>query len=281
MPVPGFQNRLPPRRWARSARVGQWRRALLQLEQRHQRLGRGRRFRPSSRPHGSSATTGTLLSGRAWTSCTCETRDPFTPASASHRGWGAKREHQSRVQGDAHDVDLRHLQLQPELHGRPGGRRRLRPLRGCQAAIPRFRERCSRSRASSSNRAESSQLANNKLFISNDIFDQSRQYKPQGSPVIQYRFYGYELSCNYQPNKKFFATFGYSWINGSSPGLREFRSRPMTPTRSRAARRSLASHDAAADLRAPARARPAARHIQRARLLHVRHAASGSRPTSW
>ena len=26
-----------------------------------------------------------------------------------------------------------------------------------------------------------------------------------------------KLSLNYQPNKQFFATLGYSWINGSSP----------------------------------------------------------------
>jgi catecholate siderophore receptor len=61
------------------------------------------------------------------------------------------------------------------------------------------------------------QLMDNKLFISNDIFAQTRQNKPQGSPVIEYLFYGYELSINYQPNKQFFATLGYSWINGSSP----------------------------------------------------------------
>jgi len=60
-------------------------------------------------------------------------------------------------------------------------------------------------------------LDDNKLFISNDIFEQSRQSKPQGSPVIEYIYYGYELSINFQPNKQFFATLGYSWINGSSP----------------------------------------------------------------
>jgi hypothetical protein len=61
------------------------------------------------------------------------------------------------------------------------------------------------------------QLLNDKLFISNDVFEQTRQSKPQGSPVIQYTFYGYEASLNFQPNKQFFATLGYSWINGSSP----------------------------------------------------------------
>jgi hypothetical protein len=61
------------------------------------------------------------------------------------------------------------------------------------------------------------QLLDNKLFISNDVFEQTRQNKPQGSPVIQYTFYGYEVSLNFQPNKQFFATLGYSWINGSSP----------------------------------------------------------------
>jgi len=60
-------------------------------------------------------------------------------------------------------------------------------------------------------------LDNAKLFISSDIFQQTRQSKPQGSPVIEYLFYGFETSLNYQPNKQFFATLGYSWINGSSP----------------------------------------------------------------
>ena len=62
-----------------------------------------------------------------------------------------------------------------------------------------------------------------KLFISSDIFDQSRQYKPQASPVIQFRYYGFEISANYQPNKNFFATFGYSWVNGSTPAPAPFQ----------------------------------------------------------
>jgi outer membrane receptor for monomeric catechols len=67
-----------------------------------------------------------------------------------------------------------------------------------------------------------------KLFISTDIFDQSRQYKPQASSVIQYRFYGFEISGNYQPNKNFFATFGYSWVNGSTPAPAPFQASDTT-----------------------------------------------------
>lgn len=59
---------------------------------------------------------------------------------------------------------------------------------------------------------------NNKLFFSTDVFYQTRQNKPQASPVIQYEYYGFEALANYQPNKNFYATFGYSWINGSLPG---------------------------------------------------------------
>jgi catecholate siderophore receptor len=58
-------------------------------------------------------------------------------------------------------------------------------------------------------------IANGKLFITTDVFDQTRQNKPQGGSVIQYQYYGFEFSANYQPNKNFYATVGYSWINGS------------------------------------------------------------------
>jgi outer membrane receptor for monomeric catechols len=67
-----------------------------------------------------------------------------------------------------------------------------------------------------------------KLFVSADIFDQSRQYKPQASPVIQYKFYGFEISGNYQPNKNFFATFGYSWVNGFTPAPAPFQASDTT-----------------------------------------------------
>jgi catecholate siderophore receptor len=55
------------------------------------------------------------------------------------------------------------------------------------------------------------------LFLSSDVFYQTRQNKPQASPVLQYEYYGFEFLANYQPNRNFFATLGYSWINGSLP----------------------------------------------------------------
>jgi outer membrane receptor for monomeric catechols len=61
------------------------------------------------------------------------------------------------------------------------------------------------------------QLLNEKLFVSSDIFYQTRQSKPQGSAVEQYQYYGFEFAANYQPDKHFFGTFGYSFINGSLP----------------------------------------------------------------
>jgi catecholate siderophore receptor len=61
------------------------------------------------------------------------------------------------------------------------------------------------------------QLLDQKMFVSSDFFYQTRQSKPQGSAVEQYEFYGFELSANYQPNKNFFSTLGYSFINGSLP----------------------------------------------------------------
>jgi outer membrane receptor protein involved in Fe transport len=66
-------------------------------------------------------------------------------------------------------------------------------------------------------------VMNDKLFVSTDVFDQSRQYKPQASPAIQYRYYGFELSMNYQPDKHFFATIGYSWVNGATPAPAPFQ----------------------------------------------------------
>ena len=56
-----------------------------------------------------------------------------------------------------------------------------------------------------------------KLFSTTDVFLQNRQTKPQIGAAQQYRYYGFETSENYQPNRNFFATFGFSWINGSLP----------------------------------------------------------------
>ena len=56
-----------------------------------------------------------------------------------------------------------------------------------------------------------------KLFVTTDVFTQSRQAKPQGSPVYTQQYYGFEMAMNFQPNKEFFATAGFSFINGSLP----------------------------------------------------------------
>jgi outer membrane receptor protein involved in Fe transport len=72
-------------------------------------------------------------------------------------------------------------------------------------------------------------VLNNTFFLSTDVFDQSRQYKPQASPVIQYRFYGFEVSANYQPNKNLFATLGYSWVNGATPAPAPFQAYDTNP----------------------------------------------------
>ena len=60
-------------------------------------------------------------------------------------------------------------------------------------------------------------LDNDKLFVTADVFTQSRQAKPQGSPVYTQQYYGFETALNFQPNKQFFATAGFSFINGSLP----------------------------------------------------------------
>jgi len=60
-------------------------------------------------------------------------------------------------------------------------------------------------------------LDSDKLFVTADIFTQSRQAKPQGSPVYTQQYYGFETALNFQPNKQFFATAGFSFINGSLP----------------------------------------------------------------
>lgn len=57
-------------------------------------------------------------------------------------------------------------------------------------------------------------LVDKKLFLGTAIFDQRFTRKSQGSPASEYHYQGFEVELNYQPNKNFFATFGYSAIDG-------------------------------------------------------------------
>ena len=60
-------------------------------------------------------------------------------------------------------------------------------------------------------------LDSDKLFVTADVFIQSRQNKPQGTAVFTQQYYGFVTALNFQPNKQFFATAGFSLINGSLP----------------------------------------------------------------
>lgn len=57
-------------------------------------------------------------------------------------------------------------------------------------------------------------LIQNKLFLGTALFSQRFTRKSQGSDATEYRYKGFEAELNYQPNKNFFATFGYSLIAG-------------------------------------------------------------------
>lgn len=59
-------------------------------------------------------------------------------------------------------------------------------------------------------------LFNNTLFVGIALFDQKFTRKSQGSPALEYHFQGAEIEFNYQPNKSFYATFGYSAIDGEA-----------------------------------------------------------------
>jgi outer membrane receptor protein involved in Fe transport len=56
-----------------------------------------------------------------------------------------------------------------------------------------------------------------KLFLGTAAFEQTRQNKPQNSPVATYRYRGFEFEANYQPSKRMYATFSYALIDGSVP----------------------------------------------------------------
>jgi hypothetical protein len=57
-------------------------------------------------------------------------------------------------------------------------------------------------------------LLENKLFAGFSVFDQRFTRKGQGDSAKEYHFRGAEIELNYQPNKNFFATAGYSLIDG-------------------------------------------------------------------
>jgi catecholate siderophore receptor len=59
-----------------------------------------------------------------------------------------------------------------------------------------------------------STLVENKLFLGGALFDQSFTRRTQGGGENKFEFQGAEIELNYQPNKNFFATFGYSYIKG-------------------------------------------------------------------
>ncbi|MES2693494.1 MAG: TonB-dependent receptor [Verrucomicrobiota bacterium] len=76
-------------------------------------------------------------------------------------------------------------------------------------------------------------LAGGKLFLGTALFDQTRQNKPQNSPVATYRYRGFEFEANYQPNKHMFATFSYALMDGSVPaGAIGFEALNVTPAAS-------------------------------------------------
>jgi hypothetical protein len=58
-------------------------------------------------------------------------------------------------------------------------------------------------------------LLNKTLYASAAIFQQTRQQKAQGQPSVQELFNGFEAEANYQPDKHFYATVGYSLLIGS------------------------------------------------------------------
>lgn len=76
-------------------------------------------------------------------------------------------------------------------------------------------------------------LLDGKLFIGTALFDQTRQNKPQNSPVATYRYRGFEFEANYQPNKHMYATFSYALIDGSVPAANiGFEALNVTPAAS-------------------------------------------------
>lgn len=60
-------------------------------------------------------------------------------------------------------------------------------------------------------------LAHNKIFLNFALFDQKRTAKSTSSTVIQtFHYRGFEAEVNFQPNKNFYATASYSFIDAES-----------------------------------------------------------------
>jgi outer membrane receptor protein involved in Fe transport len=60
-------------------------------------------------------------------------------------------------------------------------------------------------------------MLEDKLFLGAAVFEQTRQNKPQNSPVVTYRYRGFEIEANYQPTRRLFLTASYTLIDGSLP----------------------------------------------------------------
>jgi len=55
----------------------------------------------------------------------------------------------------------------------------------------------------------------NKVYVNIALYQQSREQKAQGEPAQKELFNGFEFETNFQPDKHFYATVGYSFLSGS------------------------------------------------------------------
>ena len=60
-------------------------------------------------------------------------------------------------------------------------------------------------------------MLDDKFFVGAAIFEQTRQNKPQNSPVVTYRYRGFEVEANYQPTRKLYVTLSYTLTDGTVP----------------------------------------------------------------
>lgn len=62
-------------------------------------------------------------------------------------------------------------------------------------------------------------MMDGKLFVGGAYYQQTRSNKPINSPVQTFDYEGVELELNYQPNRKFYATFSMGYIDATTPGV--------------------------------------------------------------